>query len=439
MATGQALGASVVRQSARGAVRRVALLPSEALKPRMAGIGIRYYELARRLPRPGLEVVLLQDGDPAEVPEDLAGVEVRRFERGRLQDLVADCDAAVAQGQLANDLVLEVPHLPTAIDLYDPFLVENMSYFETLGLDPYRNDHATWVLQLSRGDFFLCSSEEQRQFYLGFLAALGRLNPRRVARDPDLEGLVGIVPFGAPEELPPPQQLLDPRRSDERRLLFGGLYDWYDPWPVLHALEQLDEPRWTLLFIRNPNPEATPQKLLNEVEAWCQERGFWGERVQMLDWIPAARRFDLLREVDLLVATHAPTLETRLSLRTRFLEALAADCPVITTEGGTMSRLLTTHGAGKVVPAGDGAAVAEALRQVLGEGEEERTRRQRAQKELLAAFRWSQVLEPLVRFCMDPQCDSTKEEFAFRPGTVVPPDTFLFRLRRFVRRHLGGH
>jgi hypothetical protein len=108
----------------------------------------------------------------------------------------------VAQGQLANDLVLECPHLPVAIDLYDPWLVENLSYVATLGFDPWRNDHATWVLQMSRGDFFLCSSEEQRNYYLGFLTALGRVNPERIADDPDLTTLIAPVPFGVPDELP---------------------------------------------------------------------------------------------------------------------------------------------------------------------------------------------------------------------------------------------
>ena len=121
----------------------------------MAGIGIRYLEFARRLPRPGIDIVLLTAGDPAEVPELPAGVEVRRFARGGLGVLLADCDAAVGQGQLANDLLLEMPRLPAAIDLYDPWLVENLHYLASLGLDPWRNDHATWVLQLSRGDLFL--------------------------------------------------------------------------------------------------------------------------------------------------------------------------------------------------------------------------------------------------------------------------------------------
>src|SRR6185295_13328480 len=294
----------------------------------------------------------------------LGDVTVRGFERGRLADLLGDCDGAVAQGQLANDLVLEMPGLPVAIDLYDPWLIENFAYFETLGLDPYRNDHATWALQTSRGDFFLCSSEEQRTFYLGFLTAAGRVNPERIAGDPDLARLIAPVPFGVPDELPPHRPVLPPRTPGERRLLFGGLYDWYDPWTLLDALGRLDRPggqSWTLLLIRNPNPESTPQRLFARVEARCRELGWWGTQVQALDWVPAERRYDLLRDVDLLVAPHSPSLETRLSLRTRFLDALAAGCPVVTSEGGAMSRLLAEHRAGWVVPPGDAAALARAL------------------------------------------------------------------------------
>src|SRR6185295_17869888 len=185
------------------ALTRIALLSSEPVRPRMAGIGIRYLELARRLPAKGIEIVLVSPAAPEETLtlSGLGDVTVRGFEPGRLAALLAGCDGAVAQGQLANDLLLEMPDLPVAIDLYDPWLIENFAYLETLGLDPYRNDHATWVLQMSRGDFFLCSSEEQRTFYLGFLAALGRVNPERIAEDPDLASLIAPVPFGVPDEL----------------------------------------------------------------------------------------------------------------------------------------------------------------------------------------------------------------------------------------------
>ena len=192
---------------------RLALISSEPLRPRAAGIGIRYLELARRLPEAGVDVVAVSPADPEEVP--LPPGTARRFVAGRLPEILADCDAALAQGQLANDLLLECPELPAAIDLYDPWLVENLHYTAELGLDPYRNDHATWVLQLSRGDFFLCSSDEQRLYYLGFLTALGRVNPRRVEQDPDLAGLIVPMPFGVPSELRAPPAV--PRAARHRR------------------------------------------------------------------------------------------------------------------------------------------------------------------------------------------------------------------------------
>lgn len=413
------------------AVTRIALLSSEPVRPRMAGIGIRYLEFARRLPRAGIDVVLVSPAPPEETAAlgGLGEAAIRRCERGRLATLLADCDGAVAQGQLANDLILEMPDLPVAIDLYDPWLIENFAYTETLGLDPYRNDHASWTLQMSRGDFFLCSSEEQRSFYLGFLAALGRVNPERIAEDPDLASLIAPVPFGVPDELPPHQPLLPPRAAGEKRLLFGGLYDWYDPWTLLDALAALDRPGWTLLLIRNPNPQSTPQRLFAEVEARCRALGWWGSRVQALDWVPAERRYDLLRDVDLLVAPHRPSLETRLSLRTRFLDALAAGCPVVTSEGGAMSRLLAEHRAGWVAPPGDAAALARALDEAL----EDPDSRRAGARELAAAFRWDRVLAPLVRFCRAPLADATKERFVARPATVAPPDRLAFRLRRKLR------
>jgi glycosyltransferase involved in cell wall biosynthesis len=412
---------------------RVALLSSEPVRERMAGIGIRYLELARRLPRPGIEVVLLSPGNPAEAPP--VPCEVRRLVPGTLRETLAGCDAAVAQGQLANDLLLECPELPTAIDLYDPWLVENLHYVDTLGLDPWRNDHATWVLQLSRGDLFLCSSAEQRLYYLGFLTALGRVNPERLGADPDLLRLVAEVPFGLPETLPEHRPLLAARRPGTRRVLFGGIYDWYDPLTLLRALERLEDLPWELFVVRNPNAGETPQALLAETERHCRARGWWGERVVALDWFPAERRFDLLRDVDVLCAPHRPSLETRLSLRTRFLDAFAVGCPVVATAGGTVARLVAERGAGWVVPPADAEALAAALRQALGD---DTARQREAGLALARELGWERVLAPLVAFARAPWRDETRDRFAFRPATVAPPDPLGFRLRRRLRRALAS-
>ena len=416
---------------------RVGLVCSEALGERAAGIGIRYLEMARRLPALGFEVVLVSPWRSAQPPERGCGrFEVRRFDSAPLPELLAGCDAVVTQGQLANNVLHELPDLPTAVDLYDPFLVENLTHFDTLGLDPYRNDHRTWVHQLSRGDFFLCSSPEQRAYYLGFLTALGRVNPHRYRDDPEYSGLIVEAPFGVPDPLPDYQPLLPPRRPGERRLLFGGLYDWYDPEPLLEAFASLSHPTARLLFVRQPPGAGAPQRLLGEVEA--RSRRQESDRIGFLEWVPFERRYDLLRDVDALAACHRPGLETDLSLRTRFVDALAVGCPVLTTEGGTVPRLLREWDAGLVVPCGDVGGLRAGLAELVAGGPEVEARARRGREHSLTTFSWERSLASLVTFLESPRVDPTKEEFAFRPETAAPPDEVGFRLRRWFRRHLAG-
>ena len=171
---------------------RVTMVCSEPLRERMAGIGIRYVEMANALSGGGLEVLLLSPHDLQGVTPRLLGLEpgvaLGRFSPEAAVRCLEGADTVVAQGQLANDVVSAVAGLiPVVVDLYDPWMIENFHYLRSLGLDPYRNDHASWVHQMALGDFFLCSSEEQKLFYLGFLTALGRVNPRVLGDDPDLE------------------------------------------------------------------------------------------------------------------------------------------------------------------------------------------------------------------------------------------------------------
>ena len=412
-------------------MKRVSLITSEPIRERMGGIGVRYLEMARHLARDGAREVELSSPSPQVVAEAMLppGVRYREFSLSALPDSLARSSVIVAQGQLANDVLLARPEAPVAIDLYDPFLVEHLQYLETLGLDPYRNDHTTWVLQLSRGDFFLCSSPEQRLYYLGFLTAVGRVNPERAATDADFRRLIEVVPFALPSEIPERRELLPEAAPGVRRLLFGALYDWYDPETLLDALEQLDGFDWRLLLVRHPNPEATPQRRFAEIEERCRRNGWWEKRIDVLDWVAAERRFDLLAEVDLMVAPHRPTLETALSLRTRFVEALAIGCPVVTTAGGALSREIRERGAGWVVPPADPTALTAALAEILAGGEAVDERRRRGRR-LAAEFDAAAALAPLVEFVDRPRADPTRDRFAFRPEVLAPPDSLFFRAQR---------
>jgi glycosyltransferase involved in cell wall biosynthesis len=413
---------------------KIALLCSEPIKPAMGGIGIRYLEMARHLPTQDLDVVLIHPGDKeAAASFNLDTAAVRIFQAGKLQRLMSGCACVVAQGQLANHLPLEVPEMPAAIDLYDPWLIENLNYYDTLGLGPFRNDLRSWIVQFSHGDFFLCSSEEQRLFYVGFLAALGRVNPKILKEDPDLTRLIVPVPFGVPDELPPYKTYLPERKPGEKRLLFGGVYDWYDPWTLLDALDRFAAEDWTLFFMETANPESTPQEKYNQLKI---RAGKNPARIRFMERVPAERRFDLLRDVDILVAPHKINIETHLSLRTRFVEALAAGLPVICTESGSLSQLIQEHQAGWVVPPRDAGAILHALEEIFGDKDSVASRTANA-SQLAERFRWKEVLDPLLRFCLHPRRDLTKEEFAAPldlGGSVEAVPGFFRKIKNFRAR-----
>lgn len=414
---------------------RVALLCSEPIRPAMGGIGVRYLEMARHLSALGLDVRLVSPTEPEAAAEaGFPAERLRRYRPERRSEWLADRDVVVAQGQLGNDLVLDDPGLPLVFDLYDPWLVENLAYAGELGFEPYRNDHRSWVLQLGRGDLLLCASAEQRLFYLGFLAALGRLDPRRFEFDPTLSGLVAIVPFGCAvgDSVDPPSS---PPRA-EQRLLFGGIYDWYDIETLVAALERVKAPRWRLTVVRTAHPASTPQRQFDRLEKASRQRGWWGDRVVAIDRVAAERRRELFAESDLLVAPHQASLESELSFRTRFLDALAADCPVVATRGGALSRMVESRAAGWVVPERDPAALAAAIDEALAGGPAVEARRRNG-RALAAEFSWSRSLAPLVEFLQRPTLDPTRSELVALPETAAPLESGARRLWRRARRRLS--
>src|SRR5215470_16004883 len=198
----------------------------------MAGMGIRALELAKTL-RSEFDVRLLVGNDPAEAAVVAGDVPVVPAPPDRIVAAAVNADAAIVSGHAANWWYHQVPNVPVAADLYDPFFVENLHYVSSLGEAASHHDRATFELALARADFFLCASPEQRLFYAGALYGAGRVDARNFPSDPTLAGLLAVVPFGVPAE--PAQG----DRATGRRLLdlppegplvfFGGIYDWYEP------------------------------------------------------------------------------------------------------------------------------------------------------------------------------------------------------------------
>jgi len=409
-------------------VTRVLLLSPERGRPAMAGVGIRFWEMARHLGERH-EVTLGIPNEPDECPA-LDAARIVRYDTMNLAGLCRWSDAVVLHGHVSNLYFDHGERRPLVVDLYDPFPIENLNYFTVLGDRPYRHDHATLERQLRQGDLFLCSSQEQRLFYLGMLYALGRLNPETYFADFTLANLVRMVPFGIspaepeprqPASLSPPPPILRGAVPgiglDDPIVFFGGIYDWYDPMLLVRVLPALIGrfPALRVVFSIHPNAESTPQGTYAEVLEACRERGWIGRHVFFVPWVPADQRARLVREATVAAVLHRPRFEAEISLRTRVLDFLGAGLPVVATAGGVMSRLLEEEHMGWVVPEGDAVALTEALEAMLSSPEVRSQFADRGRR-WAAGQNWNTVLQPLLEFLDSPRVDANKERYP--PGSM---------------------
>jgi len=337
---------------------------------RPAGVGIRFIEFARGLTRDGHSVTLLSPDGGAP-----AGASGEVMTPGTIAAQSARCDVVLVQGHAANDYFAHGMERPTVVDLYDPFVVENFHYFGSQGPAVFANDHATLARSVARGDFFLCASASQRLFFLGFMLASGRLNPESFAADESLRSLLAIVPFGV--QSPRPRSA----RTPARNLLFGGIYDWYDPMLAIEAvrLASMRLPGITVTFTEHPNRDSTPQGAAAEASARSR-RSDVKHLVRFEPWSRYENRGELFDRFDAALLTFGQSLETDLSMRTRIFDYLWGGLPVISSSAPGTDAILERYGAGLVVPSEDPLAFADAVVKILSDSDEQNRLREGARR-----------------------------------------------------------
>jgi hypothetical protein len=434
---------------------RVAILTADTITAQLAGPAIRAHRIASELSR---------HHDVRLVSLVTAELEHTDFEISRassdedLAELIGWCDVLLYQGPvLPGHPLLESSDAVIVVDMYDPFHLEQLE--QGRGDDERTRRHSLHAAvallneQFLRGDFFLCASDKQRDFWLGTLAALGRVNPATYEDDPSLEALLAVVPFGVSDEppvrsAPAIKGVIPGIGVDDQVVLWGGgVYNWFDPVAVIRAVDRLKDrvPGVRLVFLgmRHPNPNVPEMRIADECRRVAGELGLEGRHVFFNDgWVPFDERHNWFLDADVAVTTHFHHVETEFSFRTRVLDYLWAGLPTVSTSGDSLSDLIEREGLGRTVPPDDVRALEDALHELLTDAEAAEVCRRNIAG-LVEAMRWSEVLRPLVSFCEHPhRAPDLMEGFA---GITVGPPLLRPRfkpsirtLRARVRRELGG-
>lgn len=391
---------------------RLLIISHDIVGQRMAGPGIRAWELARVLAIHA-EVTLL-----APQPVDLTapGVRTGHFALGSsasLAEYLRQSDVILANGfLLESHPELADVRQPLILDLYDPTLLENIELLRNASLperqDRTRRDVALLNRQLAAGDLFLCATERQRDLYLGALMAAGRITPEHVDADPLLRNLVAVVPFGLPAS--PPARTGPGIRgvisgindADPIILWNSGLWDWLDPLTLIRAMPQVIArvPNVRLVFMAGKHPGgAAPMRMPDAARALASELDLLNRHVFFYEaWVPYADRANVLLDATIAVSLHRQHLEMAYAaIRSRVFDYLWAGLPSVLSDGDPAAALAREHGFALVTPPEDVDAVAGALITLLTDEAKRRELAANA-RALAPRYTWTAVAQPIITF-----------------------------------------
>jgi glycosyltransferase involved in cell wall biosynthesis len=408
----------------------------------MAGPGVRAVELARRLASRH-DVTLCA---PGALDGALSAEPFARIEPDALGTALSGADALVTQGfdfPLSRALRFRGR---LVLDLYDPVQLEQLAQFGPRPTAQQRvslaHVRARLLALLTRADHVLCASAPQRAFWLGWLAAAGRIGPAALAEDPEARRLLAVVPFGLPDAPPAPGD--GPLRrvhgippGEPLALFWGGLWDWMDPALAVRAAAELRAARRPvhLVFLAGARPGKQAMRAAADEARRVAVDQHLEDLVHFHDaWIRYEERGAVLLDADVAVTAHRPTLEAELAFRTRLLDCLWARLPAACTRGDALAAEAEREGWGACAEPGDAAGLARAMAALL-----EPAARERARAAATAAaerYRWSRsakvVLELLEGAAPTRPFPFAGEFAGARAGAVAR--AFGAKLWRRVRR-----
>ncbi len=424
---------------------KVCVVAHDPIQKAMAGPGIRSLELARALAK-NFDVTFATPN-----PVDLPGESFKTvyYNYRSLKKIVEDQDVVCVFGfQIRRFPFLKKIAAALVVDVYCPTFFEALASYQEQTLDEMvplcRVVLDIFQEQLQIGDFFICAGEKQRDMWVGMLMATGRINPYTFAMDNTLRKLIDVVPYGLPGHPPEKNQgalkgAHPAIKKDDFVLLWGGgLYDWLDPLVAVRAMEIVGRKRQDvkLFFMGCRHPLASVEMdVIKETRRLSEALGLTGKTVLFNDhWVAYQDRANYLLDADIGLNLHKKSIETDYSFRTRIMDYLWAELPILTTRGGTLADLVEEKNLGCSVDYDDAEGLAEKILD-LADGRIPLGAFRENIRRVKGDYSWERVVEPLEEFCRSP-FKRIDRNFAVETWSIRSP-FYFYRAARSIYKTKG--
>jgi GT2 family glycosyltransferase/glycosyltransferase involved in cell wall biosynthesis len=402
--------------------RTLLIVSNGSVSSEMAGPAIRVWNFAKILSK-YMNVILAVPNEP-NLP-DMEFEIVRYSDDLSIAELASRADILLLGGATFSGFKsLKKINKYLILDLYDPFNLASLEEYKdkTLEAQIGLNTYLVGALndELYHGDFFICASERQRDYWLGMLSALGRINPITYSADATLRKMIDVVPFGLPESGPVHKKnvlkgvIKGIEKNDFVILWGGGIYNWFDTLSLIKAMKIVSESRKDIkLFfmgVRHPDPNVKELSLVNDTVNLAKSLDVYENNVFFnFGWVKYDERQNYLIESDAGIITHPVHIETRFSFRTRALDCIWAGLPMISTEGDFFSELINEKKLGITVKEKDPQDIAKAII-MLATDKQYYDLCVSNLKLLTSEYTWDRVCGPILKYCMDPVRSSKKQD-----------------------------
>ncbi|MHB1346009.1 MAG: glycosyltransferase [Candidatus Humimicrobiaceae bacterium] len=404
-------------------IRRTLLIVSdEIVSSEMAGPAIRVWNFAKVLSK-HMNVILAVPNEPNMPAMEF---EIAKYNDDlSLADLASRSDVILIGGSTFSRFKsLKKTDKYMIMDIYDPYNLATLEEYKSKSTDEQikLNRYLTEALndELYHGDFFICASERQRDYWLGMLSALGRINPVTYFADATLRKLIDVVPFGLPESKPLHEKnvlkgvIKGIEKNDFVVLWGGGIYNWFDTLSLVRAMKIVSETRKDIklyfMGVKHPDPLVKELTLVNETVSLAKSLDVYENNVFFnFGWVKYDERQNYLTESDAGIVTHPVHIETRFSFRTRALDYIWAGLPMISTEGDFFSDLINEKKLGLTVKEKDPGDIADAIIRLASDRQYYELCVDNLNR-IASDYTWDKVCEPILRYCMDPSKSSKKQD-----------------------------
>ncbi|MCX7624715.1 MAG: glycosyltransferase [Candidatus Sumerlaeaceae bacterium] len=347
-------------------------------------------------------------------------------------------DCVVATTDIMNDLAARIPvRLPLWLDyLGDPFAERQLQ------AATYDNDASLldlWKLMLQallHGDRFSVASTPQKYALLAQLALAGRLNQFTAGED-----LISVIPNSSRVM----KGLHIHRRSLVKGYLIpaesflvlwaGGYNTWMDPETLFYGLEQAIRENPSIYFVSVGGEIPGHDNLtFKKFRALCDASEFHSHFL-FLGWVPPDEVPHYYLQADAAINVDLPCYEAELGTRTRLVDWLEYEVPIVTTALCEPAKLLAEK---KLIETFDPASptgLARALLNVCEDHNQAKERARRAKAFFDSLFEEDMVFAPLLSWVERPTFASDRR-IAVPWLKAARANTPLFPDSEISRRHL---